>query len=370
MGLFCFIHRKKKRRREKDKRESERKCNRCCLSGAEFIETERCGCKLLQRSSIPVTSSHPDIPSRMSPCRPLIPPRLCSSPPPIPPRLPLYKGRTSNLFASISELLQKNVGWYWGPLKKEETELLLRGRPDGCFLMRDSSSLSHVFSLSVVVVKRDRRGGETRDDVSGDQQQQSRDRGGGGGSTETDEYGDNRRGRRRKSKRRIVDIRIEFMNNEFRLMANDFCRSYSSLVEMMDSSVQCVIRGDSCFVSQASRPTLSQMGVGVAPTPMKLHSHVSRHEVVAPLSYLSRMKLHQAKGDSSVAGSDGGVVAGVDDGAQLELQQQITHQADLLPVTLSNYVKSCPFYDPLLVQAVAENYQRQNQFSDEESSAV
>ncbi|XP_075261029.1 cytokine-inducible SH2-containing protein-like [Convolutriloba macropyga] len=204
-------------------------------------------------------------------------------PPSIPPRLPLSKVRSSNLFASMSELVQKNVPWYWGPLKRRETIALLEGRPNGCFLVRDSSSLNHVFSLTV-----------------------------------------------RRTKCRVVDIRIEYLNNEFRLQANDFTNlyRYGSLIELIEQTLECIERGDTCFTSP-------QMIPGVAPKAMKLQSFVSRHEVVPTLAYLSRMRLHQIKG----------CLAPFD--------------TLPLPPTLSDYLKSCPFYDPKLVNSVVDSFQQQ-----------
>ena len=39
-------------------------------------------------------------------------------------------------------------GWYWGPLASDEAEDLLRGEPDGSFIVRDSSDVHYIFSLT------------------------------------------------------------------------------------------------------------------------------------------------------------------------------------------------------------------------------
>ena len=44
------------------------------------------------------------------------------------------------------------VSWYWGALTLEEAERLLEGRGEGCFLVRDSTSLTCVFSIAVKIL--------------------------------------------------------------------------------------------------------------------------------------------------------------------------------------------------------------------------
>ncbi|CAG7667629.1 unnamed protein product [Allacma fusca] len=48
--------------------------------------------------------------------------------------------------ASIEKV--KDCGWYWGPLASDEAEDLLRGEPDGSFIVRDSSDAHYIFSLT------------------------------------------------------------------------------------------------------------------------------------------------------------------------------------------------------------------------------
>ncbi|XP_041374015.1 uncharacterized protein LOC121387070 [Gigantopelta aegis] len=47
---------------------------------------------------------------------------------------------------SMSQL--KDCGWYWGPLSYSEAQSMLMTKPDGSFLVRDSSSENYILSLS------------------------------------------------------------------------------------------------------------------------------------------------------------------------------------------------------------------------------
>ncbi|XP_013986533.2 suppressor of cytokine signaling 7 isoform X2 [Salmo salar] len=77
--------------------------------------------------------------------------QLLSAPPPSrlapPPRLcPLRRPEASNFTASLREL--EKCGWYWGPMNWEDAEMKLKGKPDGAFLVRDSSDPRYILSLS------------------------------------------------------------------------------------------------------------------------------------------------------------------------------------------------------------------------------
>ncbi|XP_006805359.1 uncharacterized protein LOC102793407 [Neolamprologus brichardi] len=61
--------------------------------------------------------------------------------PPPPPRRSLSLLGTSSFF-----LLP--CGWYWGPMNWEDAEMKLKGKPDGSFLVRDSSDPRYILSLS------------------------------------------------------------------------------------------------------------------------------------------------------------------------------------------------------------------------------
>ncbi|XP_029950626.1 suppressor of cytokine signaling 7 [Salarias fasciatus] len=70
-------------------------------------------------------------PSRQAP-----PPVLCA----------LRRSEASNFTASLREL--EKCGWYWGPMNWEDAEMKLKGKPDGSFLVRDSSDPRYILSLS------------------------------------------------------------------------------------------------------------------------------------------------------------------------------------------------------------------------------
>ncbi|KFR13142.1 Suppressor of cytokine signaling 7, partial [Opisthocomus hoazin] len=76
-------------------------------------------------------------------------------PPPPPPPGQLRFGSTALAFpsglwgcfaASLREL--EKCGWYWGPMNWEDAEMKLKGKPDGSFLVRDSSDPRYILSLS------------------------------------------------------------------------------------------------------------------------------------------------------------------------------------------------------------------------------
>ena len=50
--------------------------------------------------------------------------------------------------SSIQLLCSWQCGWYWGPLGWEEAEMKLEDKPDGSFLVRDSSDERYILSLS------------------------------------------------------------------------------------------------------------------------------------------------------------------------------------------------------------------------------
>ncbi|XP_066119906.1 suppressor of cytokine signaling 7 isoform X3 [Saccopteryx bilineata] len=59
---------------------------------------------------------------------------------------PLYRPDSSSFTASLREL--EKCGWYWGPMNWEDAEMKLKGKPDGSFLVRDSSDPRYILSLS------------------------------------------------------------------------------------------------------------------------------------------------------------------------------------------------------------------------------
>ncbi|XP_067869679.1 suppressor of cytokine signaling 7 isoform X2 [Heterodontus francisci] len=59
----------------------------------------------------------------------------------------LLNRRDSSSFAASLRELEK-CGWYWGPMNWDDAEMKLKGKPDGSFLVRDSSDPRYILSLS------------------------------------------------------------------------------------------------------------------------------------------------------------------------------------------------------------------------------
>ncbi|XP_037545099.1 suppressor of cytokine signaling 7 [Nematolebias whitei] len=69
-----------------------------------------------------------------------------SPPPRLTPRCPLSRPDAGSFATSLREL--EKCGWYWGPMNWEDAEMKLKGKPDGSFLVRDSSDPRYILSLS------------------------------------------------------------------------------------------------------------------------------------------------------------------------------------------------------------------------------
>ncbi|KAM4535795.1 uncharacterized protein V3H82_025477 isoform 1-T1 [Fundulus diaphanus] len=67
-------------------------------------------------------------------------------PPRLVPRCPLSRPEAGCFATSLREL--EKCGWYWGPMNWEDAEMKLKGKPDGSFLVRDSSDPRYILSLS------------------------------------------------------------------------------------------------------------------------------------------------------------------------------------------------------------------------------
>lgn len=67
-------------------------------------------------------------------------------PPRLAPRCPLSRPDANSFATSLREL--EKCGWYWGPMNWEDAEMKLKGKPDGSFLVRDSSDPRYILSLS------------------------------------------------------------------------------------------------------------------------------------------------------------------------------------------------------------------------------
>lgn len=50
---------------------------------------------------------------------------------------------------TINKFFLSQCGWYWGALTSEAAEKILSNEPDGSFIVRDSSDLNYIFSLTV-----------------------------------------------------------------------------------------------------------------------------------------------------------------------------------------------------------------------------
>ncbi|XP_061080375.1 suppressor of cytokine signaling 7 isoform X3 [Conger conger] len=81
---------------------------------------------------------------RPNPSQADAPPPSQSGPPPL--LCPLTCPDASSFATSLREL--EKCGWYWGPMNWEDAEMKLKGKPDGSFLVRDSSDPRYILSLS------------------------------------------------------------------------------------------------------------------------------------------------------------------------------------------------------------------------------
>ncbi|XP_056405130.1 suppressor of cytokine signaling 7 isoform X2 [Hyla sarda] len=77
---------------------------------------------------------------------PLRPPECLPVPLVQPLQCPILRQDPSSFAASLREL--EKCGWYWGPMNWEDAEMKLKGKPDGSFLVRDSSDPRYILSLS------------------------------------------------------------------------------------------------------------------------------------------------------------------------------------------------------------------------------
>ncbi|MBN3318312.1 SOCS7 protein, partial [Atractosteus spatula] len=83
---------------------------------------------------------------RSSPSQPEAPPPPAAAPTSQSLLCPLSRPDASSFAASLREL--EKCGWYWGPMNWEDAEMKLKGKPDGSFLVRDSSDPRYILSLS------------------------------------------------------------------------------------------------------------------------------------------------------------------------------------------------------------------------------
>uniref|UniRef100_A0A3P9P8D2 Suppressor of cytokine signaling 7 n=1 Tax=Poecilia reticulata TaxID=8081 RepID=A0A3P9P8D2_POERE len=69
-------------------------------------------------------------------------------PPRLAPRCPLSRPDAGSFATSLRELEKVGCGWYWGPMNWEDAEMKLKGKPDGSFLVRDSSDPRYILSTT------------------------------------------------------------------------------------------------------------------------------------------------------------------------------------------------------------------------------
>ncbi|NXF54283.1 SOCS7 protein, partial [Oceanites oceanicus] len=113
------------------------------------LESILCRASLRERRNCPSTlagtaAEHPeDAFPRIVPLRPM---EAMPGQPAPHLQCPLYRPDSSSFAASLREL--EKCGWYWGPMNWEDAEMKLKGKPDGSFLVRDSSDPRYILSLS------------------------------------------------------------------------------------------------------------------------------------------------------------------------------------------------------------------------------
>lgn len=136
------------------------------------------------------------------------------------------------------ELLKlSNIGWYWGPLSRVEAEEKLYNQFDGTFLVRDSSDDRYLLSLSF------------------------------------------------RSNDRTLHTRIEHLNGKFSFYAQPGCEGFSSIVELIEHSMDDSKSGIFCY-SRARTP-------GSPMFPVRLTKPVSRFSQVRSLQYMCRFVIRQ-----------------------------------------------------------------------------
>ncbi|KAL4217339.1 negative regulation of STAT cascade [Mactra antiquata] len=168
------------------------------------------------------------------------------SPPVIPPRMPLKEknSRTTKRPVSYSQDFMesmrqlKDCGWYWGPLSWEEAELKLAKKPEGTFLVRDSSDEHYILSLSF------------------------------------------------KNQGRVHHTRIEHHKGHFSFWSQPDSHGKSTIKEFIEQCVENSRNGRFLYFIRPSGP-------GSPPMPIQLLHPVSRFIQMRSLQHMSRFRILQ-----------------------------------------------------------------------------